>query len=190
MSETRHRYGDVREDGRVFIGYVKTCKGGEYWVTPDRFALLRLNAKLRYYEKQAADDGSSKRIGTTVKTNPNLRVRKYAPRLSRRKPELTPTQIDALPYGPNLNPESGDLNLTRLPNYPKYAITPQGTVHRLGTAKRGKTAYINNPRVKPHLTRYGRQWCVMLDNGGRSYERVAIADLMEQVYGHQTQTNS
>jgi hypothetical protein len=33
----RHKRGDIREDGMVFIRYEKNCKNGEYWVTPEKF---------------------------------------------------------------------------------------------------------------------------------------------------------
>ena len=31
----RHRRGDVREDGKIFVGHDKRCPNGEYWTTQD-----------------------------------------------------------------------------------------------------------------------------------------------------------
>ena len=38
MAETiRHKRGDVREDGMIFVQYNRECHNGEYWVTPTQF---------------------------------------------------------------------------------------------------------------------------------------------------------
>ena len=33
----KHKRGDVRADGKVFLRYAKGCKNGEYWVTAEKF---------------------------------------------------------------------------------------------------------------------------------------------------------
>jgi 5-methylcytosine-specific restriction endonuclease McrA len=35
--ENRHKKGDTRADGMIFWAYVKGCKGGEYWLTPEKY---------------------------------------------------------------------------------------------------------------------------------------------------------
>lgn len=54
----RFRCGDVREDGKIFWSYNRSCKKGEYWVTPEDFAVFRERAKKYKYvvnrEKRAA----------------------------------------------------------------------------------------------------------------------------------------
>lgn len=42
-----HKYGDVREDGKVFLGYQKSCKNGERWVTAEGFARAQ-EQRLKY----------------------------------------------------------------------------------------------------------------------------------------------
>lgn len=43
----KHKHGDVREDGKVFKRYVKHCKNGEQWVTPEQFARYHKNKQER-----------------------------------------------------------------------------------------------------------------------------------------------
>ena len=37
----RHKRGDVREDGMVFVQYRARAKNGEYWITPEKYAADR-----------------------------------------------------------------------------------------------------------------------------------------------------
>lgn len=54
----RFRCGDVREDGKLFWTYSRSCKNGEYWVTPEKFAKFRERARNYVYvvdrDKRAA----------------------------------------------------------------------------------------------------------------------------------------
>ena len=43
--EKRFKRGDIREDGKVFWQYLKRALNGEYWVSPERFLLLRNTVK-------------------------------------------------------------------------------------------------------------------------------------------------
>ncbi len=43
--EKRFKRGDVREDGKIFWQYLKRVLNGEYWVSPERFLLLRETVK-------------------------------------------------------------------------------------------------------------------------------------------------
>jgi hypothetical protein len=182
MTETnRHRYGDVRENGDVFICYRPSCRSGEYWVTPERFASLKLKAALRRNELKASKPKKPKRI--TIYTHPQLRVRPFKTRPFRQKRELTQKEFDTLPYGPKTISTMTTLqDMTIIPNYSKYAITPDGTVHRVQPATRGRTAGMLH-RVTPVIHPKGHQWCVQItdDNGNR--KRIPIKKLMEQVYG-------
>lgn len=191
MSEIRHKHGDVREDGMVFVGYNKSSRGGEYWVTPERFALRRINMQVRYYEKRAQMDDASprKRKHITIKTNPALRVRAYAPRPSRRKPTLCPESLALLPYGPDTPPATCISDLVPLQNYSGYGITPDGAVHRLTTPTVGKNAHLPLPRITPSRTPLSPEWGVQLKCCDGRYRRVLIRDLMRQAFSN-AQTNS
>lgn len=43
-----HKYGDTREDGKVFVAYGTHYKGGEYWVTREKFE-ERQERRREYY---------------------------------------------------------------------------------------------------------------------------------------------
>jgi hypothetical protein len=182
MTDTkRHRYGDER-DGKIFIGYKTTCKDGEHWVTADRFAVMKLNAAVRYFERKELKIKKPKRM--TIYTHPQLRVRPFKPRPLRQKRELTQKEFDTLPFGPYTAPTmTTTQDMTIIPNYSKYAITPEGTVHRVTPATRGRTAGLMH-RVTPVIHPKGHQWCVQItdDNGKR--KRIPIKKLMEEVYGN------
>lgn len=177
----RHRHGDVREDGMIFKGYNPKSKNGEHWVTPERFALFKLNAALRYYERKELKPKKPKRV--TIYSHPQLRTRPFRARPFRQKRELTQKEFDMLPFGPKTTSTMTTLqDMTIIPNYSKYAITPDGTVHRVTPATRGRTAGLQH-RVTPVIHPKGHQWCVQItdDNGNR--KRIPIKKLMEQVYG-------
>ena len=53
VTDRRFRYGDVREDGKIFIGYARARKNPELWVSPERFEYRKLSASIRYAEKNA-----------------------------------------------------------------------------------------------------------------------------------------
>jgi hypothetical protein len=59
----RLRCGFVGEDGRVFAGYHKGFKSGEYWVTPERWE--KIQEKQRAYVKKwdAANPGRREKMG-------------------------------------------------------------------------------------------------------------------------------
>jgi hypothetical protein len=41
FSMKKHKRGDIREDGMVFIRYQKCSHNGEYWVTPEKFSEIK-----------------------------------------------------------------------------------------------------------------------------------------------------
>lgn len=178
----RHRYGDVREDGKVFKEYNPKCRNGEYWVTPEQFAALRFKSTLRRQKLQESKPKKPKRV--TIYSHPQLRTRPFRARPFRQKRELTQKEFDMLPFGPKTTSTMTTLqDMTIIPNYSKYAITPDGTVHRVTPATRGRTAGLQH-RVTPVIHPKGHQWCVQItdDNGNR--KRIPIKKLMEQVYGN------
>ena len=180
-TKTRHRYGDVREDGFVFIQYRPSYKGGEYWVSPVRFALMKRNAATRY--REAKEKKPKKPLRLTLKNYPHFRVRPYKPRPHLRKRELTQKEFDNLPFGPNTEPAMTAIdNITVIPNYSKYGITPDGFVYRIQPASRGRTAGQRH-RVTPVIHPRGHQWCVQIFNDEGARKRIPISKLMEQVYG-------
>jgi len=61
----RLRRGDVREDGMVFWQHLAKAKGGEYWVTPEKFATKRTTEKAKYAKKKA--DLSAKKASLPTK---------------------------------------------------------------------------------------------------------------------------
>lgn len=173
------RHGDVREDGKVFVGYSPTYKNGEYWVAPERFALTRLYQKVRYYEAQELKLASKpKKLGRYVPL--------YAgPRRTRRSRKgVIQKEIDKLPYAPKALPDMNTpLDLTIIPNYTKYGIATDGTVYRVVAATRGQTAGMTNQKVTPVIHPRGHQWCVQLtdDNGKR--RRLPIKKLVLSIFG-------
>lgn len=178
----RHRYGDVRKDGRVFVCYRPHYKNGEYWVSPARFALLKLNATVRYHE--AKEMKPKKPLRLTLKNYPQFRVRAYRPRPHLRKRELTQKEFDNLPFGPNTEPAMTAIeNITIIPNYSKYGITPEGFVFRVQPASRGRTAGQRH-RVTPVIHPKGHQWCVQIVNDEGTRKRIPIKKLMQEVYGN------
>lgn len=178
----RHRHGDVREDGFVFVAYRARCRNGEYWVSPERFALLKLNASVRYYETKEMKPKKPLRL--TLTNYPQFRVRAYRPRPHLRKRELTQKEFDNLPFGPNTEPAMTAIeNITIIPNYSKYGITPEGFVFRVQPASRGRTAGQRH-RVTPVIHPKGHQWCVQIVNDEGTRKRIPIKKLMQEVYGN------
>lgn len=56
MSEERKwKRGDIGPDGRVFAGYVKKCKNGEYWTTPDGYQELKAKRNAREKSHDSAE---------------------------------------------------------------------------------------------------------------------------------------
>jgi hypothetical protein len=53
---TKHKRGDVREDGMVFWKYESSCKGGEYWLSKEKFEEKKKRQTellAKYYSKNA-----------------------------------------------------------------------------------------------------------------------------------------
>jgi hypothetical protein len=61
----KRKRGDVREDGKVFWGLVSDCKGGEYWVAPEKFAEKK--ARHAHVTKRWAQSHPENRRETTRK---------------------------------------------------------------------------------------------------------------------------
>lgn len=54
----RRKLGDVGSDGRIFWAYNKACRGGEYWLTPEKFH-KRLT---RFRELQIINDNKRQKL--------------------------------------------------------------------------------------------------------------------------------
>lgn len=182
MTDTiRYRFGDVREDGMVFKCYHPRCKSGEYWVTPEQFAATKHVAALRRQRIKETRPKKEKRM--TIYTHPLLRSRPYRERPFRQKRELTQKEFDTLPYGPHTAPAMTTTeNITIIPNFSKYGITPDGIVYRIAPASRGRTAGQRH-RVTPVIHPKGHQWCVQITGDDNVRKRIPIKKLMEQVFG-------
>jgi hypothetical protein len=51
--EIKLKRGDIREDGKVFWGYKKRYKNGQYWMTPEQLEKTRkLTTKANYFWKK------------------------------------------------------------------------------------------------------------------------------------------
>jgi hypothetical protein len=53
---TKHKRGDVREDGKLFWKYASSCKDGEYWLSKEKFEEKKKSESERhskYYSKNA-----------------------------------------------------------------------------------------------------------------------------------------
>jgi hypothetical protein len=171
----RLRLGDVREDGKVFVRYSSTCKGGEYWVTRERFESLQQSTR-------KARSPSGKVV--TVYTNPVLRLRPYQNRTPRKIIQKKfDTPLPPLQPPATMNPETIDTDLIIIPNFSKYGISPSGNVYRVQPATRGKTAGLRH-RVTPVIHPRGHQWCVQLVGDDNVRKRMPIKKLMQQVFGN------
>ena len=183
----RHHFGDTREDGLVFVQYHKNCKTGEQWVTATAFAALKLKAAVRYRDKQALRP--KKTVFASYSNSPQFRVRPYSERTSRQKRGLIQKEFDNLPYGPNSPAAMTTTSpMTIIPRHSKYAITPDGVVHRVQPATRGRTAGLTH-RVTPVIHPRGHQWCVQITCDGGVRRRIPIKKIMLEVYGV-AETNS
>lgn len=172
------RRGDVREDGFVFVRYHPNYKNGEYWISPNRHAQAKPVPPTRIRNR-------TQDTGTMNLTNsPHLRIRDYRPRYRLQKRKLTQKEFDNLPYGPNTAPAMTAIeNMTILPNYSKYGITPDGFVFRVLPASRGRTAGQRH-RVTPVIHPRGHQWCVQITDDEGVRKRVPIKKLLQEVYGN------
>ena len=170
------RRGDVREDGFVFVRYHPNYKNGEYWISPNRHAQANPVSPTRNRNQDTK--------AANLTNFPRLRIRDYRPRYSLQKRKLTQKEFDNLPYGPNTEPSMTAIeNMTILPNYSKYGITPDGFVYRVLPASRGRTAGQRH-RVTPVIHPRGHQWCVQITNDEGVRKRVPIKKLLQEVYGN------
>jgi hypothetical protein len=177
----RHRFGDTREDGLVFVQYHKNCKTGEQWVSAVAFANLKTKAAVRYRDKQALRP--KKTVFASYGNSPQFRVRPYCERTSRQKRGLIQKEFDKLPYGPDSPAAMTTTSpMTIIPRHSKYAITPDGVVHRVQPATRGRTAGLSH-RVTPVIHPRGHQWCVQITCDAGVRRRIPIKKIMLEVYG-------
>lgn len=70
-----------------------------------------------------------------------------------------------------------------IPDFPNYHLTPDGEVHRLQPALRGRTAGQHDLRVAHAIHPKGYQWYVLLTDVAGKRRRVKLKDLMYEVYG-------
>lgn len=170
----RHRHGDVREDGKVFLYYRKRQKNPEYWVSPERFAMTKLNAKL---STQALRE---RRLEETPK---KMRKTRWKPSRTRLRRKVIQKTFDRpiCPY--NTEPAMTDTShLTVIPNYSKYAMAPNGDVYRIDPATRGRTAGERH-RVTPVIHPKGHQWYVQITDDEGNRRRVGVKKLMFALFG-------
>jgi hypothetical protein len=174
----RFRYGDVREDGFVFLSYRPSCKNGEHWVSPERFALNRLHRITRYHEanhlRLKLRKPKKERFVSTL--FPIRRRRRSARKVIQK-------EIDKLPFAPILPFDmTTPTDLTVIPNYSKYAIAFDGAVYRVQPASRGRTAGSVH-RVTPVIHPRGHQWCVQLTDDDGKRKRLPIKKLVSSIFG-------
>lgn len=173
-----HRRGDLREDGFVFVRYHPNYKNGEYWVPPNRHA----KAKPVPATRSRSRNQDTRAMNLT--NFPHFRIRDYGPRFNSQKRKLTQKEFDNIPFGPNTEPTMTAIeNITILPRFSKYGITPDGFVYRVLPASRGRTAGQRH-RVTPVIHPRGHQWCVQITNDEGVRKRIPIKRLMEEVYGN------
>ena len=174
------RRGDVRDDGFVFVRYHPNYKNGEYWISPNLYAKAKpVPSTPSRNRNQTQDTGSM-----SLTHLPHFRIRAYKPRHNSRRRKLTQKEFDTLPYGPNTKPAMTTIeNITILPNYSKYGITPDGFVYRVTPASRGRTAGQRH-RVTPVIHPRGHRWCVQITNDEGIRKRIPVKKLMQEVYGN------
>ena len=173
----RLRHGDVREDGFVFWGYRSTCRNSEYWVSREKFELLRLARITKHHEQN--------HLRLKHKKPKKDRFVSSLPVRPRRKPvrKIIQKEIDKLPFAPILGPDmTSPPELTVIPNYSKYAIAFDGTVFRVDPASRGRTAGMTH-RVTPVIHPRGHQWCVQLTGDDGKRRRLPIKKLVNSIFG-------
>ena len=171
MQPKRRQRGEVREDGKVFIEYRKGYRDGEYWAPPEYLAALR--AKARPAAK------------TTFAPFKSRHLRTYAKRQPRHTDGLIQKAFDTPPYDVDVDPAMNEkLELTVIPNFSDYAISPDGVVVRQKAARRGRTCGVVGYRVTPVIHPRGHQWCVQMTDDTGKRRRIPIKRLMEQVFGH------
>jgi hypothetical protein len=59
-NKIRLKNGDVREDGKVFWGYSKSAKDGEYWMEPEKFSSRRAKVLAAAKAKYATPEGKAR----------------------------------------------------------------------------------------------------------------------------------
>jgi len=171
------RYGDVRNDGFVFLNYGPTYRNGERWVSPERFELMRLNRIARYHENNhlRAKHKKPKKERFVSEMFPIRRRRSFRRRAKK--------EIDKLPFAPTLPLDmTAPSDLTVIPNYSKYAIAFDGSVFRVQPASRGRTAGMQH-RVTPVIHPRGHQWCVQLTGDDGKRRRLPIKKLVANIFG-------
>lgn len=135
MTETRHKYGDVREDGMVFRQYGKSYRNGERWVTPEKFEEMRLRSN-EEMKKRYSDDESfrlrRKEYGDSYRNDPLNKLRKKEYEEAYRKDPLNKARKNAY-------------RRDRLASDPMYAMTCRlrgriaNALNLKGFPKSGKT---------------------------------------------------
>jgi hypothetical protein len=174
----RLRHGDTREDGFVFWGYRSSCRDREYWVSREKFDMMRLTQITRYHE--------TNHLRLKHKKPKKERfVSDLFPIRRRRKPlrRIIQKEIDKLPYAPKIDSDMNTpLDLTVIPNYSKYAIASDGSVFRVRPASRGRTAGMRH-RVTPVIHPRGHQWCVQLTDDDGKRKRLPIKKLVVSIFG-------
>lgn len=174
----RLRHGDTRADGFVFVSYARSCRNGERWVSPERFAALRV-ARIARYQKASGLRAKLKKPKNEEFASELFPIRR------RRRParRIIQKEIDTLPFAPSLPLDMKIPNdLTVIPNYSNYAIAYDGSVYRVRPATRGRTAGIVH-RVTPVIHPRGHQWCVQLTDDLGKRRRLPLKKLVASVFG-------
>ena len=73
----KHKMGDVRDDGMVFIEYKWNRKNPEYWSTPDQYAKILEKAKLKRSAWVKANKDKDKELQKSYKTKNKDKINKY-----------------------------------------------------------------------------------------------------------------
>ena len=174
---TKLRHGQIRDDGFIFWSYQPSCRNGEYWVSPERFALLRLRQNTRYHE------ANHLRLKLRKPKKERFVSALFPIRRRRSTRKVTQKEIDKLPYAPTLPLDmTTPTDLTVIPNYSKYAIAFDGAVYRVQPASRGRTAGSVH-RVTPVIHPRGHQWCVQLTDDDGKRRRLPIKKLVNSIFG-------
>ena len=93
----RLRCGDVREDGKHFWKYRPTCVNGEWWMTPERFAIEQRKDSDRYEKRKAELSAARQALGTRFRCGDTRgdghRFWQYAPSCSDGQRWLAPEKF-------------------------------------------------------------------------------------------------
>jgi len=82
-------------------------------------------------------------------------------------------------------PDAIPTNLTSIPDFSLYAMSPSGDVFRVVAPERGRTAGLRG-KVKPVIHPRGHRWYVQIYDASGKRHRIAVRELLKRTFGVET----